>query len=63
MSSDLIRGYIIYVSSCHADFLMMIKYIVIYINAFHTKLQQIIRVFHTGFGQNMTRLKYFQNVA
>ena len=32
------------------------------INAFHTKLQQILHVMYPGFGQDMTRLKYFHRV-
>ena len=33
------------------------------INAFHTKLQQSLYIMYPGFGQDVTRLKYFHHVT
>ena len=35
--------------------------ILIDINAFHTELQQSLHVMYPGFGQDITRLKYFHS--
>ena len=37
--------------------------VITYINAFRTKLRKSLHVMYPGFGQDITRLKYFHRVT